>query len=129
VKHLIDAYGAACAARACAVHVSIGQMPPGQKSPLLLHAEEHERAARDALDTALFEVIRYVTDCVGLADDVRTGKRILRADDVTMVLSSANHRSGVDRYRQPNLKDAKRNAEYIARDLRKAWGLLDPSLP
>lgn len=123
MKALIAAYGAAVAARVAADREPD---PCGAR----MRTKAAEAIALDAVEDALHEITRRVSDCVSLADDVRTDKRILRGDDVTLqsASSKANHRVGVDRYRKPTLKDAKRNAEYTARLLRQAWESLDPSL-
>ncbi len=129
MRRLLDEYARAVGARATAVQVSMGQHPAAGKTALLLHAQTQEVEAREALEAALGEVGLYLGNAISEADNVRTDKRILRASDMTLVAygSQANDKVGVERYRKPTLKDAKRAAESIARNLRKAWQIVDPS--
>lgn len=131
MRDLIEEYGAAVAARARLERRDGWLESRPEAGRPLCDAREREAKARDALEDAVAAAVIHIGEAVSLADDVRHGKRVLRADDRTIVAyeSQANSRVGGERFRAPTLKDAKRNAEMIARRLREAWEILDPSLP
>jgi hypothetical protein len=127
MRKLMDEYGAACAARACAVQVSMGVMPPGQKAPLVLDAEARERKAREALEDALRQATLNVCEALRDTEAIEQTKDTQYADDPLLGGPAPNedHRGKRRRF---TLADARPLARTAALQLRNAWELLDPPL-
>lgn len=124
MKALLETYAEAVTAR---VKADKEPDPCGAR----LKAAAREAAALEALEVAIATAAAHMGEITGLADDIRLDTRIMRATDPTIAANGWQadwSRVGVDRYRKPTLKDAKRNAELIAKRARQAWDLLDPSI-
>ena len=120
VKALIDEYGSAVAARVAAAIVA-------GASPLLEAAKEREIAARQALDTCVFAAAQLVSEAMTDVEKIDASAPQKYSDDPSWGGSKQNFERGYNARRKFSLKDAKPLARYAAKQLRKAWDILEPT--
>lgn len=123
MKALIDEYGAAVAARVSAALGFYADEPP-----LLIAARAREKAAREALDDAVYQAGRRVAEAITNVEAIVVAAPEVYSDDPKWGGPVQNFDRPSNARRKFTLKDAKPRARYATRVLREAWEVLDPSL-